>query len=94
MTNEEAIRVFESWIEHDEKMKYADRLENIEIYKMAIKALKERSIIHCKDCKFFRTPEKYSYKEPNLYCCRSALTKVSENDFCSKAIRKEGDEKC
>ena len=57
----------------------------------AIEALKEQSIIHCKDCEYYRTPEKYSYKEPNLYCCRSAFTKVSENDFCSKAIRKEGD---
>lgn len=42
MTREEAIRVFEAWIERDEKMKYADRLENIEIYNMAIEALKEQ----------------------------------------------------
>ena len=46
MTNEEAIRVFEEWIEHDKKMEYADRLENIEIYNLAIKALKQES---CKD---------------------------------------------
>lgn len=46
MTREEAIRVFEAWIEHDEKMKYADRLENIEIYKMAIEALKEQKRPH------------------------------------------------
>lgn len=40
MTPEEAIRVFEAWIERDKKMEYADRLENIEIYNMAIEALK------------------------------------------------------
>lgn len=49
-------------------------------------------MIRCKDCEYYRTPEKYSYKEPNLYCCRSALMKVSENDFCSKAIRKGGED--
>lgn len=42
MTREEAIHVFEAWIERDEKMKDADRLENIEIYKMSIEALKEQ----------------------------------------------------
>lgn len=41
MTREEAIRVFEAWIERDKKMPYADRLENIEIYNIAIEALKE-----------------------------------------------------
>ena len=45
-------------------------------------------MIHCKDCEYFRTPEKYSYKEPNPYCCRSALVKMSENDFCSKAKKR------
>lgn len=41
MTNEEAISVLETWVERDNKMKHADRLENIEIYNMAIKALKQ-----------------------------------------------------
>lgn len=52
---------------------------------------KEPNIIYCKDCVYYRSPEKYLYKDSNLYCCRSALVKVSENDFCSKAIRKEGE---
>jgi predicted Zn-ribbon and HTH transcriptional regulator len=47
ITIEEAISAFESWIERDKKMKYADRFENIEIYNMAIKALKQQP---CKDC--------------------------------------------
>lgn len=64
MTREEAIRVFEAWIEHDEKMVYADRLENIEIYKMAIDALKARQhgewiptdeigfVVRCSKCNY------------------------------------------
>lgn len=47
MTNEEAISVFKEWIEHDKKMKYADRLENIEIYNMAIKALEQQPCEKC-----------------------------------------------
>ena len=39
MTNEEAIRIFQIWIERDSKLEYCDREENIELYKMAIKAL-------------------------------------------------------
>lgn len=49
-------------------------------------------MIHCKDCEYYKTPQKYSYKEPNPYCCRSALVKMSENDFCSRAIRKGGED--
>lgn len=47
------------------------------------------SLITCKDCVFYRAPVKYSYKETTLYCCRSAITKVSEDDYCSKAERRE-----
>ena len=47
MTNEEVIKVFETWIERDKKMKDADRLENIEIYNIAIQALKQQP---CEDC--------------------------------------------
>ena len=39
MTREEAIFYFEEWIKRDSKMDNVDRLENIEIYKMAIEAL-------------------------------------------------------
>jgi hypothetical protein len=42
MTNEEAINTFKEWIERDKKMEYADRLENIEIYNMAIQALEQQ----------------------------------------------------
>lgn len=41
MTKEEAILYFEEWIKRDSKMDNVDRLENIEIYKRAIKALEQ-----------------------------------------------------
>ena len=44
MIREEAINAFKEWIERDKKIEYADRLENIEIYKLAIKALEQRWI--------------------------------------------------
>lgn len=49
---------------------------------------KGTSLITCKDCAFYQAPVKYSYKETTLYCCRSAITKVSEDDYCSKAVRR------
>ena len=47
-------------------------------------------IIFCRECEYYKTPQKYAYNAPNPYCCRSALVKVSEDDFCSKA-KKRGD---
>lgn len=41
MTLEEAISTFEEWIERDKKIEYADRLENIEIYKQVAEWLKK-----------------------------------------------------
>ena len=45
MTREEVISTLEVWIERDNAMEYADRAENIEIYKMAIKALERETIL-------------------------------------------------
>ena len=45
MTREEAIRSFQRWIDYDSDLQYADRAENIELYKMAIQALKQMSVI-------------------------------------------------
>ena len=42
MTPQEAISTFKEWIERDKKIEYADRDENIEIYKTAIKALEQQ----------------------------------------------------
>lgn len=42
MTREEVISTLKVWIERDKAMEYADRAENIEIYKMAIKALEQQ----------------------------------------------------
>lgn len=46
MTNEEAIVIFEEWIKRDSEMEYCDRLENIQLYKMAIKALEQEDILN------------------------------------------------
>ena len=45
MTREGAIRIFQRWIDWDSELQYADREENIELYKMAIQALKQMSVI-------------------------------------------------
>lgn len=42
MTREEAIRIFQRWIDRDSELQYADREENTELYKIAIKALEEQ----------------------------------------------------
>ena len=96
MTNEDAIRVFESWIEQDKNLKYADRLENIEIYQIAIEALKAQRphgewvkkvingmpCIVCSTCLSPRHPE-VGYDWYNIYCghCGSR----------NKLTKKEGD---
>ena len=41
MTHEEAIQTYKDWVKRDSEMEYADRLENIELYKMAIQALEQ-----------------------------------------------------
>ena len=38
MTIEEAILIFKEWVKRDSEMQNADRLENIEVYNMAIKS--------------------------------------------------------
>ena len=79
MTREEAIRDIEAWVEHDEKMEYADRLENIEIYKMAIEALKEKrphgewikndnGTYSCSVCQSWIPEEQHYYARYCLYC--------------------------
>lgn len=84
MTKDRAIEILMTDAES------ASLYELAEAVDMAIKALKEHDITHCKDCVYYKTPQRYAYKEPNPYCCRSALVKMSENDFCSKA-KKRGD---
>ena len=48
-------------------------------------------VIRCKDCEYYQVPKQYAYKNSKL-CCRSALQKVEENDFCSWAKMKGGAE--
>ncbi len=49
-------------------------------------------VIRCKDCKHYHTfnrSVRFACKE--LYCCRSAIKKVSPEDFCSFGERKDND---
>lgn len=50
-----------------------------EAISMAIEALRQPEIIHCKDCKWKDGSE----------CVRFAEIRVFPNDFCSRAERKE-----
>lgn len=61
-------------------------------YKKRKKKLQKAGIIFCCECEYYKTPQKYAYKSPNPYCCRSALVKMSEDDFCSKAKKRGGEE--
>lgn len=88
MTNEDAIRVFESWIEQDKNLKYADRLENIEIYQIAIEALNEQ-----------RPHGEWEYCG-GILCARCSVCKEvayeTAGNFCpncgASMVKKEGDE--
>jgi hypothetical protein len=40
-------------------------------------------VVRCKDCKFYET----------LYCAMDDIYSLSDNDFCSYGIKKEGAEK-
>ena len=48
-------------------------------------------VVRCKDCEYYNIPTQYRYTNSKL-CCRSALQKVEENDFCSWAKMKGGAE--
>ena len=48
-------------------------------------------LVRCKDCEYYKIPTQYRYTNSKL-CCRSALQKVEEDDFCSWAKMKGGAE--
>jgi hypothetical protein len=49
-------------------------------------------VVRCKDCKHYHTHNRSVRFDCNeLYCCRSALKKVSPEDFCSFGERKDND---
>lgn len=45
-------------------------------------------IVRCKDCEYYNIPTQYRYTNSKL-CCRSALQKVKEDDFCAWGERIE-----
>jgi hypothetical protein len=49
-------------------------------------------VVRCKNCKHYKPRKPYpSYGGQTKSCCRSANTKVSEDDFCSYGERREGE---
>ena len=48
------------------------------------------TVLRCKDCKHYKVRKPFpSYNGQTKSCCRSANTKVSDDDFCSFGERKE-----
>ena len=76
--------------------KYEESPTSIAI-KEVMKAVEEyvsghdTEVVRCKDCEYYNIPTQYRYTNSKL-CCRSALQKVEENDFCSWAKMKGGAE--
>lgn len=76
MTKEEAIMVLKAWIERDKKMEYVDRLENIEIYNMAIEALEQESSEDYTVIK--KLSKKYYVEDAYGYTDEDIVNKVNE----------------
>ena len=58
----------------------------------AIKGLAKLDIVRCKDCKYYTanvTPPIYALCFDYHRCCRVKPFATSENDFCSRGVRKE-----
>ena len=68
-------------------------------FKMFVELLKQAptadvvEVVRCKDCKFYTFRSQSVRWSPKKPCCtRKACVTVSENDFCSFGVRKEGAE--
>lgn len=93
MTEEEAIRVLESWIERDKNMEYADRFENIEIYETAIKALKRQQWLSSHDITCDCQTESLISRYQNEFVSSPTETikvgePISNSDEINKALEK------
>lgn len=85
MTRKEAIFYFEKWMERDSKMDNVDRLENIEIYKRAIKALEQEPRKgHWVDDEVDSFSKSFGYKKFHCSRCLKVIEgiKVGKTDFC------------
>ena len=96
MTREEAIANI-NMLRNEYNDQYIDYCGVNEAVNMAIEALQAEPIIHCKDCAH-RTENTSTWCR--CYICRNGNIdslddyKPDENDFCSRAERKESDVYC
>ena len=85
MTKQEAIEYGLRWKNAIIDRGDTENSEAIQFLNIAIQALQQRPIIHCKDCKF--NTGKSKCFNPN-----SAMLFPDDDDFCSYAERMESDE--
>lgn len=90
MTNEEAISILKH-MQEPEPCEPQITFDEFDAIELAIEALEKQiesmggnsGIIHCKDCK------KFVYDNFNIpYCYKDPGHKWNENDYCSKAERR------
>ena len=82
MTREEAIRIFQRWIDWNSELQYADREENIELYKMAIQALKQMSVIEKIKTEIMALEPQYPIDDNTPYISSQSVWKII-NKFIS-----------
>ena len=76
MTREEAIEIYKEWVRRDSEMTdsgVADRLENIELYNMAISALKQEPCNAISREAFIKRYDEWMYSEYGKHCEKDAL---------------------
>ena len=70
-------------------MRHGIAKEYVELYADMIEDLEPIEIVHCKDCKFYAYNKALTAKDK----CKWITTEApNEDDFCSRAERKESDE--
>lgn len=106
MTKEDkvALNILKAWVEHDKQMEYTDRLENIEVYNRAIKALEQQSILDTRQRerqlemeyqhgydKGWKEGRKALEKQPCEDCIsRKAVNEIWHTQYCDN--REDNDE--
>ena len=86
MTKEEAIRIISGYEVYGcgYCLQGGDEVE--EALRMAVDALRQETVIRCKDCKYWG-------EDGYHHGCKYANCIMEENDYCSMAERKEMDDK-
>ena len=92
MTKEKAINAFKEWIERDKKIEYADRLENIEIYKLAIKVFEAWEKVEKDIHTAIDNALMYGYGDNYINACENILKIMQKQEKCLKMDEAESEE--